>query len=133
MNVAWGFLFLAAFMASGFLLGYMHDLSPSREEWLTQYASGLHFETRLAHVHGTLFAVINVAVGYLLMKFPIPSGHARAISWLALAGMLMPIGILAHVLWGVPPILVLVGGLAMIVGTLWAGWAVLRLRTGPSA
>jgi len=122
-NIAWGFLFLALFMASGFFLGYMRDLAPGKEQWIAQYAAGSHFEFRLAHVHGSLFALINVAAGYLVMKFPVPAGHARAISWLALAGLLMPIGIVAHTLLAVPPVLVLVGGTAMIVATLWMSWA----------
>jgi hypothetical protein len=81
-----------------------------------------HFEIRLAHVHGSLFALINIAAGYLLIKFPVSAGHASAISWLALAGLLMPIGIVAHALFGVPPVLVLGGGAAMIVATLWMSW-----------
>lgn len=122
-NIAWGFLFLALFMASGFFLGYMRDFAPGKEQWIAQYAAGAHFEIRLAHVHGSLFALINVAAGYLVMKFPVPAGHARAISWLALAGLLMPIGIVTHALLGVPPVLVLVGGTAMIVASLWMSWA----------
>jgi hypothetical protein len=121
-NIAWGFLFLAVFMATGFFLGYMHDLAADKEQWIAQYATGMHFEIRLAHVHGSLFALINIAAGYLLMKFPVSAAHASAISWLALAGLLMPIGIVAHALLGVPPVLVLGGGAAMIVATLWMSW-----------
>src|SRR5438046_8997276 len=115
-NIAWGFLLLGLFMASGFILCYMHDLAPEKEQWIAQYAAGTHFELRLAHVHGSLLALINVTAGYLLIKFPIPAGHASAISWLALAGLLMPIGIVAHALLAVP-VLVLVGGLAMIAAS----------------
>jgi hypothetical protein len=130
-NIAWGFLFLALFMAWGFILGYMHDLAPEKEQWIAQYAAGTHFEIRLAHVHGSLFALINVAAGYLVMKFPVPARHARVISWLALAGLLMPIGIVAHALLAVPPVLVLVGGAAMILATLWMSWAAFRLSLIP--
>lgn len=126
-NIGWGFLFLALFMAIGFLLGYMHDLAAGREEWIAQYGAGPHFEIRLAHVHGSLFGLINVAIGWLLMRLPVPAAQARAISWIALAGFLMPLGIIAHALWGVPPVLVLVGGLAMIGASLWMGWLVLKL------
>jgi hypothetical protein len=121
-NIAWGFLFLAVFMATGFFLGYMHDLAPDKEQWIAQYAAGTHFEIRLAHVHGALFGLINVAAGCLLTKFRVPAGHARAISWLALAGLLMPVGIVAHALVGVPPVLVLGGGAAMVIATLWMSW-----------
>lgn len=126
-NIAWGFVFLGLFMATGFLLGYLHDLSPEREKWIAEYAAGRHFELRLAHVHGSLFGLINVAIGLALAKLPFPARPARAISWLALAGLLLPIGILGHALFGVPPVLVLLGGLSMIVATLWTGWAALRL------
>jgi hypothetical protein len=47
---------------------------------------------------------------------------------LLLVGLLMPVGILAEVLLGVPPILVLVAALSITVGTAWAG--VLALRGG---
>jgi len=126
-NVAWGFIALALFMAAGFFLGYMHDLAPDKDAWIAQYAAGRHFELRLAHVHGSLFGLINVAVGLALMKLALPAAQANAISWLALAGILMPIGIVGHVLLGVPPFLVLLGGLSMIAATLWIGLAALKL------
>ena len=115
------------FMAIGFFLGYMHDLAPGREKWIAEYAAGTHFEIRVAHAHGALFGIINVAIGLLLLKLPVPAGAARWISRLALAGLLMPIGVLLHALFGLPPALVFLGGAAMIVATLWAGWAALRL------
>lgn len=127
-NVGWGFVFLGLFMAAGFVLGYMHDLAPQKEQWIAQYASGTHFEIRVAHAHGALFGLIDVAVGLALLGLPIPSSRARWISWLALAGLLMPIGVLLHALFAVPPLLVLLGGAAMIVATLWLGREALRLR-----
>jgi hypothetical protein len=127
-NLAWGFAALGLFMASGFVLGYMHDLAPGREQWIAQYAAGAHFELRLAHVHGSLFGLVNVAIGLALMALPLPAPQARAISWLGLAGLLMPLGIIAHAFFGVPPFLVLAGGLAMIAAALWTGWAALKLR-----
>jgi hypothetical protein len=42
--------------------------------------------------------------------------------------MLMPIGILTEVAFGVPPVLVLVGGIAIVVAMVWFGLAVLRLE-----
>lgn len=129
-NIAWGFVFLAGFMILGFVLGYMHDLAPGKEQWIAEYAAGKHFESRLAHVHGSLFALINIAVGHLLMKLPIPAGRARAISWVTLAGMLMPIGILARVLFGAPPAFVLLGGFVMTVAMLWMSWEAFRVRAG---
>ncbi|MEQ1923635.1 MAG: ABC transporter permease, partial [Pyrinomonadaceae bacterium] len=60
------------------------------------YAAGAHFESRLAHVHGNLFAFLNIVVGYLLVRLPLGKLSAQWISWLTLAGMLMPLGILAE-------------------------------------
>ena len=97
---------------------------------------GKHFESRLAHVHGNLFAFINIVVGYLLLRLRISDASATWISWLTMAGMLMPLGILTEVLFGVPPLLVIVGGVAMVAAMLWFGWATLRLEPmhsrGPS-
>jgi len=126
-NLAAGFLFLAAFMFYGFFLIYLRDFAPGKETWVADYAIGKHFESRLAHVHGNLFAFINVVVGYLLLRLPIGDVSAKWISWLALAGMLMPLGILSEVLFGLPPLLVIVGGGAMVAAMLWFGWAALRL------
>jgi hypothetical protein len=126
-NVALGFLFLAGFMVFGFVLVYLRDFAPGKEQWIAEYAIGKHFESRLAHVHGNLFALLNIVVGYLLMKLPIPAGEAHWISWVALAGMLMPVGILGEVLLGTPPAVVLLGGVAMTAAMLWMSWAVSRL------
>ncbi len=128
-NIAAGFLFLAAFMTYGFVLIYLRDFAPGKEQWIAQYGVGKHFESRLAHVHGNLFAVINIVVGYLLMRLPIGAFSAKWISWLTLFGMLMPLGILAEVAFGVPPALVLAGGIAMVVAMIWFGAAAATMRT----
>lgn len=125
-NIAWGLALLAAFMVYGFVLIYQRDFAPGKAQWIADYAVGKHFESRLAHVHGALFALINIAVGVVLATRPIEARQANAISWTALAGMLMPIGILAEVLFGVPPALVLIGGVAMTVAMIWLAWAVWR-------
>ena len=129
-NIAAGFLFLAGFMVYGFILIYLRDFAPGKEAWIADYAVGKHFESRLAHVHGNLFAFINIVVGYLLLRLPIGAGSAKGISWLSLAGMLMPLGILAEVVFGVPPVLVLAGGVSMVVAMAWFGWVGLRLNVG---
>lgn len=127
-NIAAGFLFLAAFMLYGFVLIYLRDFAPGKEAWIADYAVGKHFESRLAHVHGNLFAFINVVVGYLLLRLPVGEFTAKGISWLTLAGMLMPIGILAEVLFGLPPLLVIVGGVSMVAAMAWFGVAAIGLR-----
>ena len=128
-NIAAGFLFLAGFMLYGFVLIYLRDFAPDKAQWIADYAGGKHFESRLAHVHGNLFAFINIVVGYLLLRLPIDSSSVTWISWLTLTGMLMPIGILSEVLFGVPPLLVLAGGIAMVVAMIWFGVAVLKMKS----
>ena len=69
----------------------------------------------------SIVAHLLVVIGYLLLHFHGKLDHAKAISWLAMAGLLMPIGILAAVYFGVPPALVLVGAVAMTVSVVWLG------------
>ena len=127
-NIAAGFLFLAAFMVYGFVLIYLRDFAPGKEAWIAEYSVGKHFESRLAHVHGNLFAFINIVVGYLLLRLPIGAFAAKGISWLTLAGMLMPLGILSEVMFGVPPLLVIVGGVSMVAAMTWFGVAAIKMR-----
>lgn len=132
-NIAAGFFFLAAFMVYGFVLIYLRDFAPGKEAWIAEYAVGKHFESRLAHVHGNLFAFINIVVGYLLLRLPIGVFAAKGISWLTLTGMLMPLGILSEVLLGVPPLLVIVGGVSMVVAMAWFGVVAIKLHFPPGA
>lgn len=131
-NIAAGLLFMAAFMSYGFLLIYLRDFAPGKEQWIAEYTIGTHFESRLAHVHGNLFALLNVLVGYLLMKLPIGQVSAKWVSWLTLLGMLMPLGILAEVVFGAPPYFVLAGALSMVVAMAWFGIAALGMRNNPA-
>lgn len=120
-NIAIGFLIMGGFMLYGFLLIYLRDFAPDKQAWVDTYSTGKHFESRLAHVHGNLFALLNVIIGYLLLHFHGKLNSSKAISWLAMAGLLMPVGILAEVYFGVPPALVLVGAIAMTTSVVWLG------------
>ena len=120
-NIAIGFLTMGAFMAYGFLLIYLRDFAPGKEAWVNSYSAGKHFESRLAHVHGNLFAFLNILIGYLLLHFKDKLKSVKAISWLALTGLLMPIGILSEVYFGLPPALVLIGAIAMTASVIWMG------------
>ncbi len=132
LNITGGLLFLAAFMAYGFLLIYLRDFAPGKEQWIADYGIGTHFEARLAHVHGNLFALLNVLIGYLVWKMPIDQMSAKWVSWLAFAGMLMPIGIVAEIVLGVPPYLVLLGAILIVVAMAWLGIAVWRAKLSPA-
>lgn len=132
-NIAIGFLTMGFFMAYGFLLIYLRDFAPGKEEWINSYSTGKHFETRLAHVHGNLFAFLNVLIGYLLLRFNDKLSSVKIISWLGLTGLLMPLGILSEVYFGLPPIFVLIGAIAMTVSVIWLGisfWKMKQLNVG---
>ena len=127
-NIAIGFLTMGLFMAYGFLLIYLRDFAPGKDEWANSYSLGKHFETRLAHVHGNLFAFLNILIGYLLLRFSDQLKNVKVISWLALSGLLMPIGILSEVYFGLPPVLVLVGAITMTGSVIWLGFAFLKMK-----
>ncbi len=114
-------------MAYGFLLIYFRDFGPDKVEWANSYSIGKHFESRLAHVHGNLFAFLNILIGYLLLRFSDKLKNVQSISFLALSGLLMPLGILSEVYFGLPPILVLGGAITMTASVIWLGIAFLRM------
>lgn len=128
-NIAWGFIFLGGFMVMGFVLIYLRDFGPGREQWIADYGIGKHFETRLAHVHGALFSFLNVLIGYLLLKLPLGERAKKTISATALAGLLMPLGILAEVLFGMPPVFVLAGALLMAFSVFFFGVKILSIKS----
>lgn len=127
-NLAIGFLTMGLFMLYGFLLIYLRDFAPGKEDWIASYSTGKHFEARLAHVHGNLFAFLNIVIGYLLIQFSNGLSRVKVISWLAIAGLLMPIGILAEVYFGAPPLFVLLGAISMTISVIWLGFAFLNLK-----
>ncbi len=128
INMGVGLFVLAAFMVYGFLLIYMRDFHPNKDAWIAASDIGAHFEARLAHVHGNLFSVINIVFGYLLLTLPITEGYAKWVSRLALAGLLMPLGILAELYLHLPFYLVLVGAISIISATVLLGIGILKMR-----
>jgi len=130
-NIGVGLWVMAAFMIYGFILIYLRDFAPDKEAWIAGYSIGKHFEARLAHVHGNLFALLNIVFGFLLVKLPVKESHAKWVSGLALAGLLMPLGILGEVYLGLPFYFVLVGGLSILAATIWLGVAVVQMKLNP--
>lgn len=128
-NIALGFLTMGLFMLYGFLLIYLRDFAPNKLEWVNSYSLGKHFESRLAHVHGNLFAVLNVIIGFLLIHFAKRLNQSSIISWLALGGLLMPLGILSEVYFGLPPVLVLIGAISMTTSVIWLGIEFFSLKS----
>ena len=107
---------------------YARDFAPDKEAWIAAYNVSPHFEARLAHVHGNLFSFLNIVFGFLLVKLPVKEGQAKWVSWLALAGLLMPLGILGEVYLGLPFYFVLVGGLSILAATILLGVAVVQMK-----
>ncbi|MBK6976147.1 MAG: hypothetical protein IPH28_02730 [Cytophagaceae bacterium] len=128
VNLSVGFLIMGLFMAYGFLLIYLRDFAPDKEVWVNSYSIGKHFEARLAHVHGNLFAFLNILMGYLLFHFNGRLKNVKIISWLALIGILMPLGILAEIYLGMSPVFVLIGAISMTTSVLWMGFAFFNLK-----
>lgn len=129
-NIAAGLIVMAFFMMYGFFLIYLRDFAPGKEQWIAEYGLGKHFESRLAHVHGNLLAFLNIVLGYLLISLPFPEKSANKISWLALTGLLMPVGILLEVYFGASPVFVLIGAASIFIAVLWLGIITFYLKTG---
>lgn len=126
-NVGVGLLVLAGFMAYGFLLVYLRDFAPGHDAWAASYATGRHFEARLAHVHGALFSLLNLTLGFVLARLGSASDVARrGAAGLGLAGLMMPAGILAEVYLGLSPVFVLLGAVAMTASVVLVGVLALR-------
>ena len=126
VNISTGLLVLATFMAYGFGLIYMRDFAPNKVEWIANSHIGTHFEARLAHVHGNLFALLNIILGYLLLNLNIREKAKKWISILLLVAFLMPLGIVAEFTLGVPPIFVLIGAISAVTAVAWFGIALFK-------
>jgi len=126
INLAAGLLGLALFMIYGFVLIYLRDFAPDHVEWAANYGNGKHFESRLAHVHGALFSLLNLVLGVVISRLAVSVRSRGAIAGFGLAGLLMPLGIVAELVFGAPPYLVLVGALSILVSFAWAGFAALK-------
>lgn len=73
-------------------------------------------------------AIRFLTMGYLLLYFKDKLAHVKTISWLALTGLLMPLGILSEVYFGLPPVLVLVGAITMTVSVVWLGVSFMNMK-----
>ena len=127
-NIGIGLWVMASFMVYGFVLIYLRDFAPDKEAWIAAYNVSPHFEARLAHIHGNLFSFLSIVFGFLLVKLPVRAEQAKWISGLALTGLLMPLGILGEIYLGLPPILVIVGGLSILTATILLGIAVVQMK-----
>lgn len=125
-NVGVGLLVMSLFMVYGFFLIYLRDFAPDKDAWVASYGIGKHFEARLAHVHGNLFAFLNVGLGFVLARVQ-GFDRGRAVAGvLGLVGLLMPTGILMEIYLGASPVFVLIGAMSMTAAVALAGGLVLR-------
>ena len=127
-TIGGGLLVMAGFMVYGFVLIYLRDFSPDKEAWIAGDGNGPHFESRLAHVHGNLFAFLNIVIGFLLMRSAMPARQHRTVAWLALLGMLMPLGILLEIYLHLSPIFVLIGAVLIVLAVVLLGLYFLRTK-----
>lgn len=126
-NAGVSLLLMAGYMFYGFVLIWLRDFAPGKEEWIASYSLGTHFEARLAHVHGALFSLLNLALAFVLVRLSAaPERERVGVAALGLLGLLMPAGILGEVYLGLPPILVLIGAAAMTASVAWCGVLALR-------
>ncbi len=128
VNIVTGFLFLTLFMLYGFVLIYLRDFVPDTERWIAVSDLGARFEMRLAYAHGYLFALLNIAIGLVLLRLLPLSATGRWISRLTLAGLLMPVGIQAEALVGALPLVVFIGGVCMVLAMGWLALVVWQLE-----
>lgn len=131
-NIGIGLGVMVLFMLYGFFLIYMRDFAPGREAWIAGSNVSPHFEARLAHAHGNLFALLNIVFGALLLWLPVRQRRVRLISLLALAGLLMPIGILTEIYLGLPPVFVLIGAVSITLATALFAVELVRMDVGES-
>lgn len=128
-NISIGLITMGVFMLYGFILIYLRDFAPNAKEWAESYSIGKHFESRLAHVHGNLFAFLNIVIGYLLLQFSDKLKNIKLISILGLTGLIMPLGILGEVYLGLPPVFVLLGAIAMTASVLILGVSFFKIKS----
>jgi len=67
-------------------------------------------------------------IGYLLFKLDIGDQQKKIVSWLGVAGILMPVGILMELILGASPIFVLVGAVSMTASVFLLGVFVMKSK-----
>ena len=128
INIRTGLWVMSGFMLYGFYLIYARDFAPDKAAWIAGASDGPHFEARMAHVHGNLFSLLNIVFGLVLMNVKIPETLGKWASRAALGGLLMPLGILGELYLGLPPYLVIVGGISILSAALLLALGVSRTR-----
>ena len=130
-HLRFGWAALLAFLTLGLALEALHGFKVG---WYLDLASSTRrLMWTLAHAHGTLLALVNIAYALTLPRFPRAAGKTAS-RWLIAGSLLMPLGFLAGgaVTYGGDPnpgiALVAVGGLVLLVALLAIVRAVFRSR-----
>lgn len=120
-NIIAGIAVLVFFLVLG---AYLKSQIGSSEEWMKSMQHGLW---KAAHVHGTIFGILNILLGILIATFSLDGGLVKAASILALVGLIfMPFGLF---LWGISPLFQFmspIGGFSMIISWVLTGIAFVR-------
>ncbi|HEX5053603.1 MAG TPA: hypothetical protein VFZ65_17625 [Planctomycetota bacterium] len=122
-NRSFGWWSLLCWLSLGMLLEAMHGFKVGW--YLDVVNDARRLQLTLAHSHGTLLALINLAfVATVRVPDAAPNGLARAGACLRWAGLLMPLGFLFGGVFAMGPdpsfaiVLVPIGGLLLFAGVL---------------
>ena len=120
-NIITGIAVLVFFLVLG---AYLKSQIGSGEEWMKSMRHGMW---KAAHVHGSIFGMLNILLGLLIGAFSLNGGLVRAASLLAVAGAIfMPFGLFLTGVASAFKVLTPVGGLAMIGAWVLIGVAYIR-------
>lgn len=125
-NMVFGLFYLTLTLALGMYLS--NRLGTGDPEWLQSQARAI---LRSAHAHGNLEAVLNIVLGYLLVRLGFEMWIARAVSILLIIGAVFHSGMLY--LGGLGLVaaakLTPIGAFSLLLAVLLAGIGVWRAQT----
>ena len=118
LHLRFGWWALLVYLTLGIVLESLHGFKVG---WYLDVASSTRrLMFTLAHAHGTLLALVNIAYAVTLPRFP-AAGGKTASRWLIAGSLLMPLGFLLGglVVYGGDPnpgiALAAVGGLVLLI------------------
>ncbi|MBX3747779.1 MAG: hypothetical protein KF833_20925 [Verrucomicrobiae bacterium] len=98
-HLRYGWTGLLTFLTLGIALEVLHGFKVSW--YLSPDGTQRRLLLTLAHAHGTLFSLVQIALAFTLRAAPVPSGRlAGCMSWSMTSGqILLPLGFLLGALW----------------------------------
>ena len=136
-HLRFGWWSLLVFLTFGLILEGLHGFKVG--VYLNVSNETRRFMWTLAHAHGTLLALINLAFGFMVRLCPDWPGRPRAVASICLrsATLLMPVGFFLGGFFiysgdpGLGILLVPVGGLMLFAGVLLAARGTAHFRPDP--